>query len=115
MRSFVLAAISALVASAIAIPSPTIFKRTPTIFKRTLSTCMSDAQATTVANNFGSLLSDYSTAFANQTLTTDFTDYSDSVIELINNGCSGPDAVCIILTQVNKKMTNQLTGVCFLR
>lgn len=63
---------------------------TPTYWgtKRTTSNCMSDAQASTVANNFKTLIASYSDAFADQTLTTDFVDYSDSVIELINGACT---------------------------
>jgi hypothetical protein len=49
---------------------------------------MSDAAATKVANNFGTLIASYSSDFADQTLTTDFVDYSDSVIELINGACT---------------------------
>jgi len=56
--------------------------------KRTTSNCMSDSQAQTVANNFKTLIASYSDDFADQTLTTDFVDYSDSVIELINGACT---------------------------
>lgn len=53
--------------------------------------CMTDAEATQVANNFKTLISDYSNATAERVLCTSFSDYSDSVIELINNGCyNGP-------------------------
>jgi hypothetical protein len=87
MRSFFLAAASALVASVAAFPEGKLETRTT-------SNCMSDSAATTVANNFKTLIASYSDSFANQTLTTDFQDYSDSVIELINSGCAGPVAVC---------------------
>ena len=57
---------------------------------------MSDSDAQTVATNFGLLLTNYSDAFANETLTVDFTDYTDSVIELIDGGCTNsPVAVSI--------------------
>lgn len=56
--------------------------------KRTTSNCMSDAAATTVANNFQTLIAAYSDELANATLTEDFVDYSDSVGELINGGCT---------------------------
>jgi len=63
---------------------------------RTTSNCMSDSDAQTVANNFKTLIASYSDSFANQTLTTDFEDYSDSVDELINGGCTtgGMATVC---------------------
>lgn len=55
------------------------------------SSCLTDAAAQRVANNFQSLISDYSNASAAAFLTTNFSDYSDSVNELINNGCpNGP-------------------------
>jgi hypothetical protein len=56
--------------------------------KRTTSNCMSDDAASKVANNFRTLIASYSDDFADQTLTTDFVDYSDSVIELINGACT---------------------------
>ena len=56
--------------------------------QRTTSNCMSDSDANTVANNFKTLIASYSDAFADQTLTVDFVDYSDSVIELINGACT---------------------------
>lgn len=56
--------------------------------QRTTSNCMSDSDAKTVANNFKTLIASYSDAFADQTLTVDFVDYSDSVIELINGACT---------------------------
>lgn len=46
--------------------------------------CLDDAHAQRVANNFATLISAYTDSFANQTLTTDFTDYSDSVDTLIS-------------------------------
>lgn len=53
--------------------------------------CMTDAEATKVAENFKELISAYTNATAERVLCTSFTDYSDSVIELINNGCAnGP-------------------------
>jgi hypothetical protein len=56
--------------------------------------CMTYDQASTVANNFADLIKNYSNASAIAYLTPDFTDYSDSVDELINNGCpNGPATV----------------------
>ena len=56
--------------------------------KKTTSNCMSDSDAKKVANNFKTLIDEYSDKLANQTLTEDFIDYSDSVGELINGGCT---------------------------
>lgn len=56
--------------------------------------CLNDGTALRVANNFRSLITDYSAARAAQVLTKNFTDYSDSVNELINNACpNGPQAL----------------------
>lgn len=53
--------------------------------------CMTDDEALHVANNFKELISAYTNATAERVLCTSFSDYSDSVIELINNGCAnGP-------------------------
>jgi len=53
--------------------------------------CLGDNDATKVANNFKSLITAYNSSTADAVLTSDFHDYSDSVNELINNGCpSGP-------------------------
>ncbi|KAK3633036.1 hypothetical protein LTR17_008206 [Elasticomyces elasticus] len=65
---------------------------TPTLMaKRDCNdTCMTFDQATAVANNFKTLISDYSNASADAFMTTDFQDYSDSVTSLIDSGCTGP-------------------------
>lgn len=66
----------------------------PTLQKRDCNdTCMTYDQATVVANNFKTLIASYSDDLANEVLTADFVDYSDSVTELINSGCTGPDAL----------------------
>jgi hypothetical protein len=49
---------------------------------------MSDSDAKKVADNFKTLIDAYSDKLANATLTEDFIDYSDSVGELINGGCT---------------------------
>ena len=49
-------------------------------------TCLTDANAKLVANNFATLFSNYSEAFANKTLAVDYTDQTDSVSWLISNG-----------------------------
>ncbi|KAK4565686.1 hypothetical protein LTR86_003534 [Recurvomyces mirabilis] len=53
-------------------------------------TCMSYDAATKVANNFQTLIAAYTDALAEQVMTVDFTDYSDSVTSLIDSGCQGP-------------------------
>ena len=50
-------------------------------------------QATTVANNFKTLIAAYSDDLANAVLTENFVDYSDSVITLIDSGCTSPVAL----------------------
>lgn len=81
MRSTIIAAATFALG---AIASPLIQKRDCN------DTCMTYEQATVVANNFKTLIAAYSDELADQVLTTDFTDYSDSVTELINSGCQGP-------------------------
>ncbi|KAF2772407.1 hypothetical protein EJ03DRAFT_348784 [Teratosphaeria nubilosa] len=55
--------------------------------------CMSADEAQQVATNFKDLIASYSDSLANQTLTTDFTDTSDSVTTLIDSGCTGPESL----------------------
>lgn len=83
MRFVVAVAALAATASAVATPSPNFWGS-----KKTTSNCMSDSQAQKVANNFKTLIADYSDALANATVAVDFVDYSDSVNELINGGCT---------------------------
>lgn len=52
--------------------------------------CLSYQQAHQLATNFGLLISDYSASLANQTLAPSYTDYSESVNTLIDNGGSSP-------------------------
>lgn len=49
--------------------------------------CMRDEQATTVANNFKTLISAYTNETANAVMTTNVVDYSDSVITLMDSAC----------------------------
>ncbi|KAK5120797.1 hypothetical protein LTR85_005864 [Meristemomyces frigidus] len=87
MRSTIIAA-AAFAVGALATPTY------PVIQKRDCNdTCMTYEQAQVVANNFKSLIATYSDDLANQVLTVDFQDYSDSVTELINSGCTGPVAL----------------------
>lgn len=53
--------------------------------------CLSDDQAEQVADTWASLITDYSDALADATLTENFTDYSESVNTLINS-CPQGDA-----------------------
>lgn len=55
--------------------------------------CLTDQQAVKVANNFATLFSNFTPAFANQTLAVDFTDQTDSVSWLMNNGTNCPKTV----------------------
>ena len=57
------------------------------------SKCLSDNEAQTVAENFKESIAAYTDALADAAFTTDFTDYSDSVIELIDNGCPNSPVV----------------------
>lgn len=56
--------------------------------------CMTMAEAQVVASGFGALIANANpttfNASANSLLTVNYHDYSDSVSELINKGCSGP-------------------------
>jgi len=55
---------------------------------------MTNAQAVKVAQNFRALIHEtFNSTLAKTALTKDFTDYSDSVIELIDSGCTGPVAL----------------------
>ncbi|KAM0723803.1 hypothetical protein Q7P37_000793 [Cladosporium fusiforme] len=56
-------------------------------YKAPRDSCLSDNAAQKVADNFKALIATYSDSLADQVLTVDFTDYSDSVNELINGGC----------------------------
>jgi len=88
MRSFIVAA-SLLAASVFAAPEASLGKRLATRGAK----CMSSSDAQQVATNFKNLIADYSDELADSSLTKNFHDYSDSVNELINSGCSGPQAL----------------------
>jgi hypothetical protein len=95
MRSFsTILATASLLALASALPEP-MFGQKKALQARD-GQCMSASEAQQVATNFKDLIASYSNATADATLTTGFHDYSDSVIELINSGCTGPDAVCLV-------------------
>ena len=56
--------------------------------------CLDDGSAQKVAENFRTLITNYSNASAAAFLTEDFVDYSDGVNTLINSGCpNGPQAL----------------------
>lgn len=70
------------------------FAARPELSKRDCNdTCMTYDQATVVANNFQTLIANYSNALADEVLTVGFQDYSDSVTTLIDSGCTGPQAL----------------------
>lgn len=56
------------------------------------SQCMTPAEAQQVADNYAELIRSYSTELANEALTVDFTDYSESVNSLINTCPQGKAA-----------------------
>ncbi|KAK4636273.1 Ecp58-1 [Fulvia fulva] len=98
MRSFtaLLASASLLVVSTLAVPN-TAWQggsyggwgknKSPSWNPGRDSKCLSDSEAQAVADNFKESIAAYSDALADAAFTTDFQDYSDSVIELIDNGC----------------------------
>jgi hypothetical protein len=98
MRAYGFATIAALALSAAAAPAPDgeghwngADYTNPGESNNTC--CLDDSHAYKVAENFGQLISAYTNSAAQAYLTTNFTDYSDSVNELINNGCTGPQAL----------------------
>ena len=58
--------------------------------------CLTLADAQEIADHFIELQVDYTDAAADEYLSVDFTDYTDSVIELINSGCNGPIPVSLL-------------------
>jgi len=96
MRSFTIASLSALALGVSAAPSPNGGQGSWNGwgFNGGSGSCMNDAQANVVANNFRDLIAAYTNATANAVLASNVNDYSDSVIELIDGGCpSGPQAL----------------------
>lgn len=88
MRFTSFAAVSALAMGAIAAPLEAFqgFEMVDDIpdFDKRDGTCMSGAEAKKVAQNFRALIHDpFNTTLAQTSMTKDFADYSDSVIELI--------------------------------
>ena len=87
---FTILAVATLFTAALAAPEVSLCNK---LIKRE-GACMSDADAAQVANNFETLIADYSDELADAALASDFSDYSDSVNELINSGCTdGPAPV----------------------
>ena len=82
MRSFAAFATAALVAVSSA-----------DVIKRDEGACMTQAEAQQVADNFQVLIADYDATVAENALTVDFHDASDSVSSLINAGCPLPQPV----------------------
>ena len=91
MRSSILASICLLALTATALPTTDLDEHE----KRGGGySCMSAADAAKVANNLADLIRlPFNNALAHAALCKTFTDYSDSVNELINAGCSGPQAL----------------------
>jgi hypothetical protein len=52
--------------------------------------CLCDSDADVIANDFAQLISNYSEDFAKKVLADDYTDQSDSVNTLIDNGTTSP-------------------------
>jgi len=72
----------------------TLFALAAPFFASSVSaTCLSQNDASTLANNFGKLVSAYSQKLANQTFTAGFIDYSESVNTLMDNGGTAPKAL----------------------
>jgi hypothetical protein len=87
MRSFILPALALFTLSTIAAPAPSTGTNSQ-------STCMTEADAKKVANNFKDLINlDFNKTLAREALCEDFHDYSDGVNELINAGCKGPNTL----------------------
>lgn len=87
MSSFAaLATISLLALTALASPLPSA-----DVEKR--SYCLNDEDAHLIANNYGTLIASYSSALADQVLSENFTDYSESVNTLINECPQGSAAI----------------------
>jgi hypothetical protein len=88
MRGLILATLSLFSLGAVAAPA---------------AACMTKSDASRVAGNFRALIHEtFNTTLAQTALTKDFTDYSDSVNELINNGCpNGPATVSINSRRIN--------------
>src|SRR5947208_925265 len=52
--------------------------------------CLCDSDADVIGNDFAQLISNYSEEFATKVLADDYTDQSDSVNTLIDNGTTSP-------------------------
>lgn len=68
-------------------PAPPAATPTPTA-------CVTDAQATVIANQFAQLISNYSVALADAVLAENYFDQADSVNTLIDGGTEAPLPVC---------------------
>lgn len=61
--------------------------------------CMTDYDASIVANNYAQLLSNFSVPLATAVLSNDFTDQSDSANTLIDSGTQSPFPVGLLVCQ----------------
>jgi len=103
---FEVAAISALAAGVLAVPAADMVKR------QTTPTCMTDAEAQNVAHTYDLLIhSDpFPKQLARNALVSNYTDYVDSVIELIDQGCPGQPLPLGIATFTDRKTFIQQQG-----
>jgi len=109
MRSFTtILATASLAASALAFPEQLFSSKK--IAARD-GACMSQADATQVADNFQALIANYSDELANASLTVDFEDYSASVSSLIDAGCTGPQPVRSLSPRQNHPVINMDTDI----
>ncbi|KXL48206.1 hypothetical protein M433DRAFT_481620 [Acidomyces richmondensis BFW] len=89
MRSFsTILATASLLAFTSALPEPIFGGRNGNPVRG--GSCMTQAEAQQVADNFQNLIANYSDTLANESLTVGYQDYSDSVTTLIDSGCTGP-------------------------
>ena len=78
--------------------------------------CLTDTSARRVAENFRSTVADYSPELADRVFSVNFTDYADSVNELMNNGCpNGPKPLgSVSKTQIQEKFQSDRSSQPFL-
>lgn len=103
MRSFsTILATASLLAFTSALPEPIFGGRNANPVRG--GTCMTQAEAQQVADNFQNLIADYSSTLANETLTVGYHDYSDSVTTLIDSGCTGPQPVSVTSPALHQRV-----------
>lgn len=70
------------------------------------SFCLCDSDADQIANDFADLISNFNKTFAEQVLADDYTDQSDSVNTLIDNGGTSPIALGALTFQTKDDFIN---------